>query len=199
MAASPRCCEAWASACRAASLFEAARPDDRAPSHFGQFAYNNALLRSPCPRENRGSRFQKVSTHMVSIRLARTGAKNRPFYHIVVTNSRSERGGRFIERIGFFNPVSQGAETTLQLDAERVKYWLSRGAQPSDRVDQLIKSQPQASQRRDAPPRVSCMTSRAQRVENNKQKTGKNKEHGWMKIYSLSDPREAILRHRVWF
>lgn len=81
---------------------------------------------------------------MVSIRLARTGAKKRPFYHIVVTNSRSARGGRFIERIGFFNPVAQGAETKLQLDAERVQYWLSQGAQPSDRVDQLIKSQPQA-------------------------------------------------------
>src|SRR3569832_1935189 len=118
MAASPRCCEAWASACRAASLFEAARPDDRAPSHFGQFAYNNALLRSPCPRVFCGFCFLKVSFFLVSIRLARTGAKKWPFYHIVVTNSRSARGGRFIERIGFFNPVAQGAETTLQLDAE---------------------------------------------------------------------------------
>jgi len=81
---------------------------------------------------------------MVSIRLARTGAKKRPFYHIVVTDSRSARGGRFIERVGFFNPVAQGAETKLQVDGERVKYWLSQGAQPSDRVGQLLKSQPQA-------------------------------------------------------
>ncbi len=79
---------------------------------------------------------------MVSIRLARSGAKKRPFYHIVVTNSRSARGGRFIERVGFFNPVAQGAETKLEVNAERVGYWLSKGAQPSDRVDQLLKSQP---------------------------------------------------------
>ncbi|MEK7323055.1 MAG: 30S ribosomal protein S16 [Pseudomonadota bacterium] len=81
---------------------------------------------------------------MVSIRLARSGAKKRPFYHIVVTNSRSARGGRFIERVGFFNPVAQGAETKLEVNAERVGYWLSKGAQPSDRVDQLLKSQPKA-------------------------------------------------------
>lgn len=81
---------------------------------------------------------------MVSIRLARTGAKKRPFYHIVVTDSRSARGGRFIERVGFFNPVAQGAEIKLQVNGERVKYWLSQGAQPSDRVDQLLKSQAQA-------------------------------------------------------
>jgi small subunit ribosomal protein S16 len=81
---------------------------------------------------------------MVSIRLARTGAKKRPFYHIVVTNSRSARGGRFIERVGFFNPVAQGAEAKLQVDGERVKYWLSQGAQPSERVDQLLKSQNQS-------------------------------------------------------
>lgn len=81
---------------------------------------------------------------MVSIRLARTGAKKRPFYHIVVTDSRSARGGRFIERVGFFNPVAQGAEIKLQVNGERVKYWLSQGAQPSDRVDQLLKSQARA-------------------------------------------------------
>lgn len=77
---------------------------------------------------------------MVSIRLSRTGAKKRPFYHIVVTDSRSARGGRFIERIGFFNPVAQGAEVTLQVNDERVSYWLSQGAQPSERVGQLLKS-----------------------------------------------------------
>lgn len=81
---------------------------------------------------------------MVSIRLARSGAKKRPFYHIVVTDSRSARGGRFIERVGFFNPVAKGAETTLEVNAERVQYWISQGAQPSDRVGQLLKSQAQA-------------------------------------------------------
>lgn len=76
---------------------------------------------------------------MVTIRLARTGAKKRPFYHIVVTNSRSARGGRFIERVGYFNPVATGGETRLEVNSDRVNYWLSQGAQPSDRVGQLIK------------------------------------------------------------
>ena len=80
---------------------------------------------------------------MVTIRLARTGAKKRPFYHIVVTNSRSARGGRFIERVGYFNPVATGGETRLEVNNDRVNYWLSQGAQTSDRVGQLIKEQAQ--------------------------------------------------------
>jgi small subunit ribosomal protein S16 len=78
---------------------------------------------------------------MVTIRLARTGAKKRPFYHIVVTDSRSARNGRFIERIGYFNPGATGGETRLQVNNERVGYWVSQGAQTSDRVSQLIKEQ----------------------------------------------------------
>lgn len=78
---------------------------------------------------------------MVTIRLARTGAKKRPFYHIVVTDSRSSRGGRFIERIGYFNPVATGGEARLQFDSERVNYWLAQGAQASERVGKLIKEQ----------------------------------------------------------
>ena len=76
---------------------------------------------------------------MVTIRLSRGGAKNRPFYQVVVANSRSPRDGRYIERIGFFNPLARGQEETLRLDNERVAYWISKGAQPSDRVAQLIK------------------------------------------------------------
>lgn len=76
---------------------------------------------------------------MVSIRLSRGGAKNRPFYHVVVTDSRSSRDGRYIERVGFFNPLARGAEQRLVLDQERVQYWQSNGAQPSDRVAKLIK------------------------------------------------------------
>jgi small subunit ribosomal protein S16 len=76
---------------------------------------------------------------MVSIRLSRGGAKNRPFYHVVVTDSRSGRDGRYIERIGFFNPVAKGNDPKLSLDTERVVYWQSKGAQPSDRVARLIK------------------------------------------------------------
>ncbi len=76
---------------------------------------------------------------MVTIRLTRGGAKKRPFYHVVVTDSRNRRDGRYIERLGFFNPIATGKEETLKLDLERVKHWLGHGAQPSERVAQLIK------------------------------------------------------------
>jgi small subunit ribosomal protein S16 len=76
---------------------------------------------------------------MVTIRLTRGGAKKRPFYHVVVTDSRNRRDGRYIERLGFFNPIATGKEEKLRLDLERVNYWLGQGAQPSDRVASLIK------------------------------------------------------------
>eukprot|EP00389_Voromonas_pontica_P011349 GDKH01017343.1.p1 GENE.GDKH01017343.1~~GDKH01017343.1.p1 ORF type:complete len:87 (-),score=25.85 GDKH01017343.1:39-299(-) len=76
---------------------------------------------------------------MVTIRLARGGAKKKPFYHITVTDSRNSRDGRFIERVGFFNPVARGKEEGLRLDLERVNYWVGQGAQPSERVAKLIK------------------------------------------------------------
>jgi small subunit ribosomal protein S16 len=76
---------------------------------------------------------------MVTIRLTRGGAKKRPFYHVVVTDSRNRRDGRYIERLGFFNPIATGKEETLKLDLERVTYWLGHGAKPSERVAHLIK------------------------------------------------------------
>ena len=76
---------------------------------------------------------------MVTIRLSRTGAKKRPFYHIVVTDSRNRRDGRFIERLGFFNPIATGGETRLNLDRERALAWVERGAIPSERVASLLK------------------------------------------------------------
>ncbi len=82
---------------------------------------------------------------MVSIRLARAGSKKRPFYHVVVSDSRTPRDGRYIERIGFFNPGAGDAEEGLRLDGDRVDYWLSKGAQPSDRVASLIKSTKKAA------------------------------------------------------
>ncbi len=82
---------------------------------------------------------------MVTIRLARGGAKNRPFYHVIVTDSRNSRDGRYIERIGFFNPLARGNEEKLRLDSERVNYWKSNGAQPSDRVAKLIKDAQKAA------------------------------------------------------
>ena len=75
---------------------------------------------------------------MVKIRLARGGAKKRPFYHIVVADARSKRDGRRIEKIGFFNPMAKGQEETLRLDLERVDYWTGVGAQLSQRVQNLV-------------------------------------------------------------
>lgn len=76
---------------------------------------------------------------MITIRLTRGGANKRPFYHVVVANSVSPRDGRYIERLGFFNPIAQGKEVRLRLDNERVQYWLDKGANTTNRVKQLIK------------------------------------------------------------
>ncbi len=76
---------------------------------------------------------------MVTIRLARGGAKKKPFYYITVTDQRYARDGRFIERVGFFNPVARGKEERLRINLERVQYWSQNGAQPSQRVAGLIK------------------------------------------------------------
>lgn len=76
---------------------------------------------------------------MVVIRLSRGGAKKRPFYYIVVADKRRSRDGRFIESIGYFNPIAAGKEIRLTLDMERAQHWISQGAQPSDRVKHLMK------------------------------------------------------------
>ena len=76
---------------------------------------------------------------MVTIRLSRGGAKKRPFYTVVVTDSRNRRDGRCIERVGFFNPIASGKDVRLSLDQDRVQYWIGVGAQPSERVASLIK------------------------------------------------------------
>lgn len=77
---------------------------------------------------------------MVVIRLSRGGTKKRPFYTIVVADKRNARDGRCIERIGYFNPIAAGKEVRLHLVQERATYWISQGAQPSERVQQLIKT-----------------------------------------------------------
>ncbi len=76
---------------------------------------------------------------MVSIRLSRGGSKKRPFYHVVVSDSRRARDGRYIERVGFYNPRARGQEETLRLDDARIDYWIDQGAKPSERVASLIK------------------------------------------------------------
>jgi small subunit ribosomal protein S16 len=76
---------------------------------------------------------------MVVIRLARGGAKKRPFYNVVVADSRNRRDGRFIERVGFYNPVAREGQEALRLDNERISYWQGNGALLSDAVAKLVK------------------------------------------------------------
>ena len=77
---------------------------------------------------------------MVTIRLARGGSKKRPFYHLTVADQRNPRDGRFIERVGFHNPVARGQEEVTRIDMQRVDLWMEQGAQPSERVAGLIKA-----------------------------------------------------------
>lgn len=83
---------------------------------------------------------------MVTIRLSRSGAKKRPFYHLTVTDSRNSRDGRFIERVGFFNPVARGQEERLRVDRGRIEYWQGQGAQLSARVAKLLSVEEQGSE-----------------------------------------------------
>jgi small subunit ribosomal protein S16 len=82
---------------------------------------------------------------MVVIRLTRGGAKKRPFYHIVATDRRNRRDGRYLERLGYFNPIANGKEQRLNIDRERITYWLGVGAKTSDRVAELVKEWDKAS------------------------------------------------------
>jgi small subunit ribosomal protein S16 len=79
---------------------------------------------------------------MVVIRLARGGAKKRPFYNIVVADSRNRRDGRFIERVGFYNPIAGEGEEGIRIEHDRVDYWSQRGAKLSDTVAMLVKRAP---------------------------------------------------------
>ena len=82
---------------------------------------------------------------MVKIRLTRGGAKKRPFYHIIVTDSRSARDGRNIERLGYYNPIAQGNEKQVELNTERLNYWVGQGAQMTDKVANLAKQASKAA------------------------------------------------------
>lgn len=77
---------------------------------------------------------------MVTIRLARSGAKKRPFYHLVAADSRRARGGRYIERLGFYNPIAKEGEEGVRINLERVDHWVSVGAQLSDRAKKLVEA-----------------------------------------------------------
>ncbi|MBK6359005.1 MAG: 30S ribosomal protein S16 [Comamonadaceae bacterium] len=82
---------------------------------------------------------------MVVIRLSRGGSKGRPFFNIVVTDKRERRDGRFIERIGFYNPIAKGGEESLRITQDRLTYWKSVGAQASPTVERLINQAPKAA------------------------------------------------------
>jgi len=75
---------------------------------------------------------------MVTIRLTRRGARNSPFYHLVVTDSRKRQGGKSLEQVGFFNPVARRSEPKLRIDLPRIEYWMGQGAQQSERVQHLV-------------------------------------------------------------
>ena len=77
---------------------------------------------------------------MVIIRLSRGGSKNRPFFNVVVADSRNRRDGRFIERVGFYNPVATEGQEAMRLQMERVTFWQSKGAQLSEAVAKLVKN-----------------------------------------------------------
>jgi small subunit ribosomal protein S16 len=76
---------------------------------------------------------------MVTIRLTRRGARNNPYFHVVVTDHRKRQGSKGLEQVGFFNPKARKAETALRLDLPRIEYWLSQGAQQSERVSHLVR------------------------------------------------------------
>ena len=82
---------------------------------------------------------------MVVIRLARGGSKHRPFFHVVVADSHNRRDGRFIERVGFYNPVANEKQERVRLQADRLNHWIAQGAQVSDAVAKLIKEQKPAA------------------------------------------------------
>lgn len=77
---------------------------------------------------------------MVTIRLSRGGAKKAPFYHVVATDSRNRRDGRYLERLGYYNPMARGEAIGTNIDLSRVDYWVGNGAQMSDRVKHIVKT-----------------------------------------------------------
>jgi small subunit ribosomal protein S16 len=89
--------------------------------------------------------YNRIERKMVTIRLSRGGSKKRPFYHLTVTDHRNARDGRFIERVGFFNPIARGNAERLRVDLERVDHWIGLGAKTSDRVKRLLKDARQAA------------------------------------------------------
>ena len=102
---------------------------------------------------------------MVKVRLSRGGSKKRPFYHIVATNSRSSRDGKYIERLGFYNPDATGRDEDIKIDQERLAYWESVGAQVSDRVKNIIKLNHLPREERDSQRQAKLAKKKSKRDE----------------------------------
>ncbi|GIT21523.1 MAG: hypothetical protein CM1200mP40_12050 [Gammaproteobacteria bacterium] len=139
---------------------------------------------------------------MVTIRLSRGGAKKKPFYHITVSDSRKPRDGRFIERIGFFNPMARGQEERLRLDLERMAYWQNQGAQVSPRVSNLAKDAAAATtENLTVPSKTATFNERGDR--NNAGGAGSDWQgsriKGWLKLNSFTTPPENILDYSQFF
>jgi small subunit ribosomal protein S16 len=96
-------------------------------------------MRGSLTRASRPLGYTGNTAMSVKIRLTRGGAKKRPFYHVIVTDSRNARDGRNIERVGYYNPVASGNDKHCELDLARVQYWVNNGAQLSDKVANLVK------------------------------------------------------------
>ena len=126
---------------------------------------------------------------MVTIRLSRAGAKKRPFYHIVVTDSRNKRDGKYLEKLGFYNPIAVGGEEKIKIDSERLSYWVSHGAQIAKRVKRVVKESKETPEETDK--RIKLKEERRiKKLENNrankeaaaevekKEESKENKEEG---------------------
>jgi small subunit ribosomal protein S16 len=122
-------------------LFKAAGAGCRgaALAPFSQIPTQSRILYGSIVRGTLVPASQGSRTQMVRIRLARAGTTNAPFYHVIVSDKRNKRDGRNIERIGFYNPIARGKAEPLRIDLARADYWMSVGAQPSEKVDALIK------------------------------------------------------------
>jgi small subunit ribosomal protein S16 len=97
------------------------------------------FYREGCQGSSRIQLNSEAFAAMVTIRLTRRGAKKQPFYHVVVTDSRMRQGGTTLEQVGYFNPVPAGKQRRLELNLDRIDYWVGKGAKPSERVAELVK------------------------------------------------------------
>ena len=112
---------------------------------------------------------------MVTIRLARGGAKKRPFYHLVATDSRKPRDSGHLERLGFFNPIAGDDEERLRIDQERVRFWLDRGAKTSERAAHLIRRHAEAQPAETQPAKAKPAETKPAEVQPAKAEAGENK------------------------